>query len=326
MSTIKILRGIQGIGKSTYAKQLIEKEPYVRFNKDDIRLMESATYAKSNGELVDDVMHGFIEAALKQNLNIVLDNTFCFLKHIDDIINRYHIYADIEIICFPNDIELALTQNNLRQGHQKIDEKIIRDFSAAYKKSEYTLRERKYNMHSIVCPGMVLGVYSVSKHTVIPYQYNDDLPDIIVWDIDNTLSIKGDRGIYEFDKCGLDSVINSTYNIYNVFESYDSMYEFDRYHKPTKQIFITGRGEECRQETLYWLQDNVCFNVQNHHLLMRPAKDFRRDSVVKEEIYKNHLEGQYNIIAWFDDSPKVRKEFLIPYKIPFFDTTYSTYE
>lgn len=318
MSLIKVLRGIQGIGKSTLAQKIIEHDTNcVRVNKDAIRMMEAPTYSRSNGDLVDEVMHSFIEAALKRNKNIVIDNTNCFLKHIDDIINRYHLLADIEIIAFPNDTMKAITQNDKRTGSAWIEPKIISDFSAGFRKSEYTLNKRGYTTRT---EGN-LFIYEIPQKVIVPYVPNEKLTDTVVFDIDSTLSKICDRGIYEFHKCGGDTTINSTTKILH------SITNVDGYVKDASRIiFVTGRGEECRKETLEWLKSKIDSNIHTSQLYMRPWKDFRRDSVVKEEIFNQQLRTNYNIIAWFDDSPKVIKEFLIPYNIPVFDSTHSHYD
>lgn len=41
---------------------------------------------------------------------------------------------------------------------------------------------------------------------------------------------------------------------------------------------------------------------------MRPQGDMRRDSIVKRELYENHIKGKYNVVAIFDDRPQVIRE------------------
>lgn len=318
MSVIKVLRGIQGIGKSTYAQSVIENDSsYVRVNKDAIRMMESPTYNRSNGELVDSVMHSFIETALKLGKNVVIDNTNCFLKHIDDIIYRYHLLADIEIVAFPNDTMLAITQNDKRSGWGWIEPKIISEFSAGFRKAEAALDRRGYQTR---ITEENRKIYHIPKKKIIPNvsvrsdMFKSDKQTVVVWDLDNTLALKGDRGIYDFHLCNLDTPIHS------------SMAVFGAMSEIYKPIFVTGRGEECRRETLEWINTYLGSDIESDQLYMRPWKDFRRDSMVKEEIYNTQIKDRYYISCWFDDSPKVIKEFLIPYNIPVFDSTHSHYD
>jgi hypothetical protein len=43
-------------------------------------------------------------------------------------------------------------------------------------------------------------------------------------------------------------------------------------------------------------------------LLMRAANDRRRDSLVKRELYDQHVAGRYSVLAVFDDRAQVIRE------------------
>jgi hypothetical protein len=38
---------------------------------------------------------------------------------------------------------------------------------------------------------------------------------------------------------------------------------------------------------------------------MRKTDDFRKDSIIKEEIYQNEIEGKYNVLCVLDDRNQV---------------------
>jgi len=40
-------------------------------------------------------------------------------------------------------------------------------------------------------------------------------------------------------------------------------------------------------------------------MFMRPANDFRKDNLIKEEIYESHLKGKFNILCCVDDRLQV---------------------
>lgn len=78
------------------------------------------------------------------------------------------------------------------------------------------------------------------------------------------------------------------------------MLEMCRYYG--KQIAImTGREEIFRLRTEEWLRDK---GIKYDLLLMRAAKDYRSDSVIKEELFHNYLKAKD---VWFvvDDRQKV---------------------
>ena len=55
-------------------------------------------------------------------------------------------------------------------------------------------------------------------------------------------------------------------------------------------IFVSGRPEEYRQKTENWLKLK---GYTSYKLYMRPTGDYRQDSVVKKEIYKNTIESEF---------------------------------
>jgi hypothetical protein len=66
---------------------------------------------------------------------------------------------------------------------------------------------------------------------------------------------------------------------------------------------MSGRDESCREQTEEWLQD--LYGVRFDFLFMRPENDYRKDSIVKKEIYDNQIKGKFNIMAAYDDRLQV---------------------
>ena len=67
-------------------------------------------------------------------------------------------------------------------------------------------------------------------------------------------------------------------------------------------IIVSGRTDDCFKETTEWLINN---NIPFDDLFMRKAGDTREDSIIKKEIFDNHLKNRYNILAVFDDRNRV---------------------
>ena len=76
MPKIILCRGIQGSGKSTWAKQWVleDTEHRVRFNNDDIRNMLGKYWVTSREPLVNALKRQFIIASMKMGYDIVIDN------------------------------------------------------------------------------------------------------------------------------------------------------------------------------------------------------------------------------------------------------------
>lgn len=72
--------------------------------------------------------------------------------------------------------------------------------------------------------------------------------------------------------------------------------------KGYKILFVTGRGEAYRAPTEAWLLKH---KVHFAHLYMRALPDYREDSDVKEEIYRNMIEPNYQVLFVIDDRKSV---------------------
>ena len=76
MAKIVLCRGIQGSGKTTWAKQWVLEDPEhrVRFNNDDIRNMLGKYWVTSREHLVSDIKKDFMVSAMEFGYDIVVDN------------------------------------------------------------------------------------------------------------------------------------------------------------------------------------------------------------------------------------------------------------
>lgn len=85
MRKLILCRGIQGSGKTTYAKQWVLEDPEnrVRFNNDDIRNMLGKYWVPNREVLVNTIKEQFIITSIKQGYNIIIDNMNLNSKEID---------------------------------------------------------------------------------------------------------------------------------------------------------------------------------------------------------------------------------------------------
>lgn len=72
-------------------------------------------------------------------------------------------------------------------------------------------------------------------------------------------------------------------------------------------VFVSGRAEIGRDETLRWLMDKAGWDIDTDQieLFMRKDGDYRQDQIVKREIYDEHIAPVYSIRLALDDRPEV---------------------
>lgn len=83
-------------------------------------------------------------------------------------------------------------------------------------------------------------------------------------------------------------------------------------HRFGEILFVTGRSEKYRKQTVDWLANNLGYgdpesqkaNISKN-LYMRKDGDYRPDYIIKEEIYKNKIEPCYKVQAVFEDRKTV---------------------
>lgn len=114
-------------------------------------------------------------------------------------------------------------------------------------------------------------------------------PTAIMVDIDGTLAHMQDRSPYDYSK-----VMSDTLD--------DVIADITRKYKTV--VVMSGRPESCREDTENWLRKHA---VRFDKLFMRTTGDNRKDSIVKLELYKEHVEPNYNISFILDDRNQVVK-------------------
>lgn len=133
----------------------------------------------------------------------------------------------------------------------------------------------------------------LSKPIALPAIQTALLPRAILSDLDGTLALHtSGRSPYDTGKCGEDTLNQYVYNLIRV------------HLDTTHLIIVSGRSEEFRKETTDWLATN---KVDWYKLFMRPAGDTRSDEIVKREIYEQHIQGKYHVVAVFDDRLRVAR-------------------
>jgi tRNA uridine 5-carbamoylmethylation protein Kti12 len=139
MSKIILCRGIQGSGKTTWAKQWVLEDPEhrVRFNNDDIRNMLGKYWVPSREHLVSDTKKDFIVSAMEFGYDIVVDNMNFNPKEIeyyenlvDSTLGYMNCYS-LEYKDFFIPLEVCIERDSKREN--PIGEEVIRKTYERYK-------------------------------------------------------------------------------------------------------------------------------------------------------------------------------------------------
>lgn len=139
MAKIVLCRGIQGSGKTIWAKQWVLEDPEhrVRFNNDDIRNMLGKYWVTSREHLVSDIKKDFMVSAMEFGYDIVVDNMNFNPKEIeyyenlvDSTLGYMNCYS-LEYKDFFIPLEVCIERDSKREN--PIGEEVIRKTYERYK-------------------------------------------------------------------------------------------------------------------------------------------------------------------------------------------------
>lgn len=268
MKELIMTKGLPASGKSTWAKETMKVFPnvYKRVNKDDLRAMlDDGNWTPRNEKLILKVRDTLIRQALDNGFSVIVDDTNLAPKHevaLKEIAREKKIRFQIED--FTNvPVQECIRRDLIREA--SVGAKVIRDM---------------YNK------------YLAAPSEVKTIEWNPDLPNCWIFDIDGTLALKGDRSPYDWKRVGEDKINRPVAYIQILLSDMS---------EHTMFIF-SGRDSVCRPETIKWLRKN---RIHFDQLFMRAENDSRKDSIVKQELYEKHIKDKYNVLGIFDDRNQV---------------------
>lgn len=143
---ILILRGLQGSGKSTFAKQWVSESPEtrVRFNRDDIRNMLGTYWVPSRESLIDSIYWETLSAATAAGYDIVVDNMNLnekYIKEIEEFVEETNLWLGSSEVDFRYEVEvkeffhvpLQTCIDRDAQRENPVGERVIRSTFNKYK-------------------------------------------------------------------------------------------------------------------------------------------------------------------------------------------------
>lgn len=283
-----LTRGLSGSGKSTWARAWVAEDPATRgrVNRDDLRFMmfETPNYKWDQEKQVTEAEHAAATALLKSGRSVVVDATNLRSKYIRNWQKiAYTQGVQFELVDFPISLEEAIERDSLRIGKAQVGVGVITaQYEKFTNKGEFQT-VTAYNPADDEDSSELIGR---------PYEAVPGTPDAVVVDIDGTIAknLSG-RGFYDDSRVHEDSPNVPVVDLVK------------RLHKDGVQIiYSSGRADSCREQTQEWIDTHV--DVPGP-LLMRKAGDYRKDNIVKLEIFDREIRDNYNVLFSLDDRDQV---------------------
>lgn len=280
--------GISASGKPTAAeKHANELNNTEIINRDDIRriilekelgrklhqgeLWEKWKFNKTNENKVTDIVNDKINKAASENKNIISSDTNLSKKRRNSL--KYKLeqlgYV-VEFKFFDIDFDVAVKRDRFRADSVGKD---------------------------------VIYEQYMKYHEDMKIVQDKSLQEAIIIDIDGTCAHMVNRGPFEWDKVDQDIPDEEVFHIIK-----------DNFNRGREIIFLSGRDGCCYDKTYDWLINNLCdylderdlMNIDElFHLYMRKEGDMRKDSIVKEELFNEHIKDKYNVKLVLDDRAQV---------------------
>jgi len=274
MRKIILTKGLPGSGKTFWAKEFQKENPnFKRINKDELRsMLDNGKWSKDNEKFVLYVRDVMIQLALNDGYDVIIDDTNLHHKHeqqIREILKSVLDGAQVTIQDFTHVPLKECIANDLKRLNSVGKDVIMKMYNQFLKPPP------------AIAPKFIEGV-----------------PDAIICDLDGTLCLLNGRSPYDASTCENDGVNLAVSRILT-----DSGLADEMSGGPTYLIFVSGREDKYREETLKFFEKNDL--NEPDELFMRPTGDTRKDSILKKEIYDNHIKGKYNIKYVLDDRDSV---------------------
>ncbi|WP_435109771.1 AAA family ATPase [Nocardiopsis synnemataformans] len=282
MSTLYIIRGLPGSGKTDWARRWTAADPErrARVNGDELRAMAN------NGWWVKDVAEGrtratrdaVIGALLGRGLDVVCDDTNLqprVVRALARLAERHGAEFEVhDLTDVPVDECVA---RDARRGHP-VGEETIRDLHARYVAG---------NNHPLPLP-----VDDAEEEGPRWYTPPGDAPAAVIVDVDGTVALHGDRSPYDESRVHEDRPNTAVVDVVRALAAAGN-----------RVLFVSARTDACEAETRAWLERHVGVPIEALH--MRKAGDFRKDYQVKADLFDAHIRHAYAVACVVDDRQQV---------------------
>ena len=300
---VLILVGAPGSGKSTFARYFIRTEDnWVRVNRDDFRLMQFGDTLMSPfyEERITKMVEASVITLLKNHTNVIIDATNSSLRTLEDMVRTYTEYADISFKVFDLSVEELVKRCDKRYEQTG---KFIPKSAIEKHVTQLQYTKEKFDFKPI--PRTV-------KEATLTYTAQDStLPKAVICDLDGTLSLLNGRDPYDASSADEDLLNVPVARVLQMAKA-----------QGYKVILLSGREQLYREPTERFLSK---YQIAYDLLLMRTTNDYRKDNIIKKELFQQEIAGKYFIEFLLDDRNQVVDMWRKDLQLPCFQVNYGDF-
>jgi hypothetical protein len=223
---------------------------------------------------ITNCVNHVILTSLHAGFNVIVDQTNCKAKYIEELCDLVKNFAIVNFRVFDISVEKAIERDLGRKN--PVGEVVIKRMYKNYKDLmdgfDFTTRKQ------------IPIIITEAKNT-------KRLPEAVIVDMDGTLAFNnGKRGFYD-DNCLSDDLS-------------EAVKEQVLYQKSIGRtvIILSGRDTNALDSTTIWLDHH---EVPYDKIYLRTFGDYRKDHVVKEDIYNKYIKGMYFVRLVYEDRESV---------------------
>lgn len=292
MTTLWVMRGYSGSGKSTKAAEIAKETGAVIVNRDQIRKMLLGSWwtgKKDDEDRVTVAEEAQVTALLKAGVPAVVDATHLdprYLRKWARLATRLGVDFDVVDV-------IADTGECKRRVYDRWQHEMGTDSARYLDPKVIDQQVKRY-------PVEKWPTITAKPFVVEPVEWVEGLPEAIIVDIDGTLAhiCEGGRSPYDYTRVSedlFDDIIG---------ELVTDWVE----HGENRFVLVVSGRDGCYRETLDWLNQH---HVPYWDLLMRPphARDERGNKLpdyrVKYDLFNRYIRGNFNVRFVLDDRDQV---------------------
>ena len=303
MSKLLILVGAPGSGKSTFARYFLRTEDnWIRVNRDDFRLMQfgDSLMIPFYEERISKMVEASVLTLLKSDTNVIIDATNTSLRTIQDMIHTYTEYADISFKVFDLPVDELVKRCDKRYEEtgkfisKSVVERNVANLKHTLEKFDFVPIPRK------------VQVATTSYAT-----QDKNLPKAVICDLDGTLSLLNGRDPYNAATCDNDLLNEPVAAALKMAKQ-----------RGYQVILLSGREDKFREPTMRFLDKH---QIDYDLLLMRTSNDFRKDNIIKRELFEGEIQGKYFVEFLLDDRNQVVDMWRKDLHLPCFQVNYGDF-